>query len=537
VNGDFRMSQGIDFKYVFRVLRRRFYQFFLPFILISAVGTAVVMSLPAIYSADAKILVESQQIPDSLVKSTVTALASERLQVIQQRVLTRDNLLTMVDKFSLFSKRKNLSRSDIVDIMRDRITFQPIDFQMASSKRNDKLTTAFAIQFDYEDPALVEKVANELVKFILEEDVRARSSRASDTTKFLQREAQRLSNDLSLVQSQISEFKLQNTETLPEKLAFNMSLLERTERNVGDLRKELATNEEQQRLVKLEADFRAANGGLALGDADKSLAKQLSDAKLAYSLREKSLAPKHPEMKMLRDAISVLEKKLNEAPVEPSQDVAVSPKQTAEAQLYQAKLVTLIEAHKISEAQLTKSIDDAEKLRAVIVKTPESGAILSVLERKEISLQKDADVMGDKYSQAQLGERLEQDQQAEKFQVIEQPVQPQTPSKPKRLPLLAAVLGLALAAGAVVSGGVELLDKTIRREADVISQLKQRPIVIIPYIKTKSETRGRWLKLLLIIFAWLLLIAAVLFAVNQFYRPVDEIFYRVFELLQLNKLG
>jgi polysaccharide biosynthesis transport protein len=316
-----------------------------------------------------------------------------------------------------------------------------------------------------------------------------------------------------------------------------MSLLERTERNVGDLRKELATNEEQQRLVKLEADFRAANGGLALGDADKSLAKQLSDAKLAYSLREKSLAPKHPEMKMLRDAISVLEKKLNEAPVEPSQDVAVSPKQTAEAQLYQAKLVTLIEAHKISEAQLTKSIDDAEKLRAVIVKTPESGAILSVLERKEISLQKDADVMGDKYSQAQLGERLEQDQQAEKFQVIEQPVQPQTPSKPKRLPLLAAVLGLAVAAGAVVSGGVELLDKTIRREADVISQLKQRPIVIIPYIKTKSETRGRWLKLLLIIFAWLLLIAAVLFAVNQFYRPVDEIFYRVFELLQLNKLG
>ena len=92
MNGDVVMSQGIDFKYVFRVLRRRFYQFFLPFVLLSAIGTVVVMSLPAIYSADAKILVESQQIPDSLVKSTVTALASERLQVIQQRVLTRDNL-------------------------------------------------------------------------------------------------------------------------------------------------------------------------------------------------------------------------------------------------------------------------------------------------------------------------------------------------------------------------------------------------------------------------------------------------------------
>ena len=537
MSGDVRMSQGIDFKYVSRVLRRRFYQFFLPFVLLSALGTVVVMSLPAIYSADAKILVESQQIPDSLVKSTVTALASERLQVIQQRVLTRDNLLTMVDKFSLFANRNNLSRTDIVDIMRDRITFQPIDFQLASSKRNDKLTTAFAIQFDYEDPALVEKVTNELVKFILEEDVRARSSRASDTTKFLQREAERLSNELGTVQSQIAEFKLQNTDTLPEKLAFNMSLLERTERIVSDLQKELATNDEQQRLVKLEADFRAANGGLGIGDADKSLAKKLADLKLEYDIRKKSLAPTHPEMRMLKNAVSVLEKQLNETPAEPSNNAAANTAQGAEAQLYQAKLLSLVEQRKVSETQLAKNLQDAEKLRAVIVKTPESGAVLSVLERRAAALQKDVDVMGDKFSQAQLGERLEQDQQAEKFQVIEQPVQPQTPSKPKRLPLLAAVLGLALAAGGAVSGGAEFLDRSIRREADIINQLKQRPIVIIPYIKTKAESRGRWLKFFIIFLAWLLLIAAILFAVDRFYRPIDEIFYRMFEILQLNKLS
>jgi polysaccharide biosynthesis transport protein len=535
MNGDRKMSQGIDFKYVFRVLRRRFYQFFLPFILLSAVGTAVVMSLPAIYSADAKILVESQQIPDSLVKSTVTALASERLQVIQQRVLTRDNLLTMVDKFSLFSNRKNLSRTDIVDLMRNRILFQPIDFQLPSAKRNDKLTTAFAIQFDYEDPALVEKVTNELVKFILEEDVRARSSRASDTTKFLQRESQRLSNELSLIQNQISDFKLQNTETLPEKLAFNMSLLERTERTIGDLQKELASNDEQQRLVKLEADFKASNGGLGMADADKSVAKKLADAKLEYSLRKTTLAPTHPEIRMLKNAISVLEKQLNEAPPESDKTAASNMPLSADAQLYQAKLVSLAEARKVSEAQLAKSLQDVEKLRSVIIKTPESGAVLSVLERREAALQKDADVMADKYSQAQLGERLEQDQQAEKFQVIEQPVQPQSPSKPKRLPLLAAVFGLALAAGGAVSGGAELLDKTIRREADIISQLKQRPIVIIPYIKTKSETRRRWLKLILILLAWLLLVVVILLAINQFYRPIDEIFYRMLEILNLNK--
>ena len=528
------MSQGIDFKYMWRVFRRRFYLFFIPFIALTGLGTAIVMSLPAIYSADAKILVESQQIPDSLVKSTVTALASERLQIIQQRVLTRDNLLLLVDKYSLFATKKNLSRSDIVDAMRDRVTFQPIDFQMPNAKRkDDKLTTAFAVQFDYEEPDTVVKVVNELTTFILDEDVRTRASRASDTTKFLQREAQRLSNELSAVQTQVSEFKLQNTETLPEKLAFNMSLLERTERTINDLRKDLASNDEQQRLLKLEADFKATSGGVPPIEAEKSLAKKLADAKLEYDIRRSALAETHPEMRRLRDAIKVLEAQIKATPPEQPKSTQATVIQGAEAQFYQAKLDSLGQNRKLSEDQLDKQSKDAEKLRAIIVKTPETGSTLSVLERKQSALQKDVDDMAEKYSAAKLGERLEQDQQAERFQVIEQPVLPQTPSKPKRVPLLGAVFAAALAMGAALSGGAEFLDNTIRREADIIKQLKQRPIVIIPYIKTKSETRRGWFKVFIIILAWLVLIALLLFAIDRYYRPVDELYFHARSLLKL----
>ena len=38
---------------------------------------------------------KSQQIPDELVRSTVTSLVAERIQVIQQRVMTRENLVTV----------------------------------------------------------------------------------------------------------------------------------------------------------------------------------------------------------------------------------------------------------------------------------------------------------------------------------------------------------------------------------------------------------------------------------------------------------
>ena len=70
-------------------LWRMFLRRFWIIALVSVVGLPLVALYaylkPAIYQAEAKILVESQQIPDDLARSTVTADAGERLQLIQQR--------------------------------------------------------------------------------------------------------------------------------------------------------------------------------------------------------------------------------------------------------------------------------------------------------------------------------------------------------------------------------------------------------------------------------------------------------------------
>jgi polysaccharide biosynthesis transport protein len=526
------MSKSIDVSYILGIVRRRFYLFFIPFVLAAIVGTIIVMSLPAIYTADAKILVESQQIPDELVKSTVTALASERLQVIQQRVLTRDNLLSLVDKFELFKTRKDLSKSDIVDLMRERITFVPIDVDVSNRKRrNDQVALAFSIEFNYERADTVVRVVNDLVTFILDEDARTRTSRASDTTKFLQRETQRLASELALVETEISEFKLKNTDTLPEKLDFNMSLLERTERGIADAQKELVMNDEQQRLVKLEATFKNATGGVSSADAAQALSKKLAEVQLEYAVKKTSLAETHPEMKALRETIGVLEKQLQQAPAAETATPTSSNAQGVEAQLYNEKLLSLGHTRKIAADQLDKLQKDAEKLRSIVVKTPETGSALAVLERRQSGLQKSLDDMSARFNQAQLGERLEDDQQAERLQVIEQPVLPTSPSKPKRVPLLAAVMALSLAMGAGASGGAEFLDNTIRRSADIERQLKQRPLVVIPYIRTNSENQRSRLRLFGILAAWFVAIGMVLAGVHMLLRPLDEIFFRIMSLL------
>src|SRR6476469_7983763 len=101
------------------LLKRRWAYFFIPFLLVASAGAGVALLLPATYSSEGKILVQSQQIPTELVRPTVTSAAQERIQVIEQRTMTRDNLIAIADKFQLFpDKRSLISASQLVELMR-----------------------------------------------------------------------------------------------------------------------------------------------------------------------------------------------------------------------------------------------------------------------------------------------------------------------------------------------------------------------------------------------------------------------------------
>jgi uncharacterized protein involved in exopolysaccharide biosynthesis len=74
--------------------------------------------------------------------------------------------------------------------------------------RGDNPTIVFTVGFEYSDPQTASRVANELVTRILNEDLRDRTSRATDTTKFLAREVQKLQADNAAVDAKIALAKL-----------------------------------------------------------------------------------------------------------------------------------------------------------------------------------------------------------------------------------------------------------------------------------------------------------------------------------------
>ena len=196
--------------FYWNLIKRRALFFFIPFILVLPAGLAVAVLLPATYESVGKILVESQQIPTELVRPTVTSAAAERIQVMEQRTMTRDNLLAIADKFKLFpEKRALMSPSQLVELMRKSAKIAPLAQPLAFSQARDaNPTIIFTVSFESSDPQTAAKVANELVTRILNEDLRDRTSRASDTTKFLAKEVQRLQADNAAIDARISQAKL-----------------------------------------------------------------------------------------------------------------------------------------------------------------------------------------------------------------------------------------------------------------------------------------------------------------------------------------
>jgi uncharacterized protein involved in exopolysaccharide biosynthesis len=252
------LDQGGEFispSHLFDILKRRALYFAIPFLSILAIGSLVTIAWPAKYLSEGKILISSQEIPRDLVRPTVAALSNERIQYIQQRIMTRDNLLAMAKKFNIsMGWQGRISGTDLVDFIRSRILIKPLELTLQGER---KQAIAFTVGFEYEQPQTATRVANELVTMILDQDVRSRTNFASETTRFLAQEVKRLEDQLNAINVQIKE--------------------------------------------------RESSLGGALTDTDNS-AKSLASLKAQLVIKTAIYSASHPEIRALKRQIEALEK-------------------------------------------------------------------------------------------------------------------------------------------------------------------------------------------------------------------------------------
>src|SRR6185436_12614865 len=95
-----------SFDTLLQVARRRKWLIVVPTLLIGGLGLLLVAMMPNLYRSDTLILVVPQRVPESYVRSTVTARIEDRLQSISQQILSRTKLEQIISDFNLYPQER-----------------------------------------------------------------------------------------------------------------------------------------------------------------------------------------------------------------------------------------------------------------------------------------------------------------------------------------------------------------------------------------------------------------------------------------------
>jgi uncharacterized protein involved in exopolysaccharide biosynthesis len=292
---------ALSFSEIMAVVRRRFAIFANTFVALLSLSVLLAFGLPSVYESTATILIEQQNIPDDLVQSTITTYADERIQVISQRVMSTDNLASLIQRHELYGYGEDdESIATKVMELKESIEVEPIsaDVFNQSSGRPSRATIAFTVTVRHEEPKVVHTLATEVTDLFLEENKRSRAEQTRETVAFLQSQSAAYQSEIDRIEGEIAEFKSEYQGMLPENVDLNLQALEREERRLTEVRAEIRTQEERIRYLQDERRMLLTEAGGAV-DRMAELQEEFARVSAKY-------APNHPDVLRLRREIEIL---------------------------------------------------------------------------------------------------------------------------------------------------------------------------------------------------------------------------------------
>jgi len=511
------------------IIKRRWLYFLVPFILISAISAVIAIMIPPVYQSKGIILIESQQIPSQIVQSTVTGYVNERIQVIKQRILVRQSLLEVINKYGLFSKDKDkLSVSEQIELLREQIEVSPVvdDFGRQRVGRNGAVI-AFNLGYEHREPLKAQAVANELVTLFLDENVKTRTARAAETTEFLNEEVKKLKSQLEKIEQEIVLFKEENSDALPENLGLNTSILERTENSIKTSKQRI--DQIHQEIKFLEIELSAAKKTPNINQDQVVVLtpeQKLAQLQLTYSELTSEYTDHHPDVKKVIREIELITKEI-EQPKAASDHAKTQKELGIDVARIHAQMEALNREIKTLNAQIVEQEEKRQNLEKVILKTPQvKNALLSLTRDYDNTLAQFKEMQA-KELDADLAVSLEQQNKAERFTLIEAPLKPEAPIRPNRVKVFSAGLLIALLIGAGLVFLLELLNHQVWGEDAITRIISQRPLISIPYIQTSDELRKKRSLLIKLGMLFMVLLMMALLSLHVLYMPLDLLFYKI----------
>lgn len=507
-------QQGMTFDDFREALKRRKWSIILPAITIFGIAVLLAVALPRTYKSISTILIEEQEIPREFVSGIVAGYAEQRLQSINQQVMSAPKLMEIINRFNLYKELKNkLSVEEIINKMRKDIKFETISADVGKAKA---ATIAFSLSYSGKTPGEVQQVANVLASLYLEENIRVRQQQTGGTMKFLEEEMNAVQAELAGIDAKIAAFKRRNLDALPELSQVNLQGSDRLEFEIDRLNDQLRTLMERERY--LETQLAATPAELA--DGDKA---RLRELKLQLGNLKSRFSDEYPDVIKTKNEIASLQKQMQSAgkdtsPAKPDNPAYV----TLDSQL--ASTRSEIDSVK-RQVELATQKKGGYRRRIEASPRVEEGYKTLAGERNNLQLKYD-DLMK-KYMEAKVASGLEKGQMGERFTIIDPARLPEKPVSPNVPAIIFIGLILGVGVGVGLAAFQEFNDQSVRTPEALTRATGLTVLASIPEIAPWQGTnpaRKRWA---VVIVAILIAIAGALLLFHFFIMDLDVLWAKL----------
>ena len=226
------------------------------------VAVVVAFLWPDTYVSQAILRITPQQISASLVPTVVNMQMQQRLQQMQQEILSRGSLQELIQRPSLDLYRKERQRYPMEDVIQDMrtksIRIQPIEVPGGAGP--GRIASAFTISFSYPDRFKAQAVVRELVTKFTEQNARVQKTQANLTSQFLGDEMKQAKDRVDTLEQALMKFKMENMGRLPEQFQANVAQLNTYQMMVSQANEGLSRLQQQK--LQIETQIQNNNTNL-----------------------------------------------------------------------------------------------------------------------------------------------------------------------------------------------------------------------------------------------------------------------------------
>ena len=307
-------------------------------------------SRPDTYETAAVIQVESAAVQGAEAQRNSAAAAT--LQLIEQRLTTRENLAVVIERHGLYAELP-MSIDKKIDMLRTAVSFQGVDSAAGQGFGESRNLSAILVFARMGDPELAARVANDFAQGILDQSAAGQRARADQNVAFFRQEVARIGDEIARLETETVAYKNDNAGNLPELRDARRDEMVSLETDLRRL---------QQDMVALNGEAAQINAKATLRETDRRALEDIAARRAVLDAQIASAADRQAKIEAelaaspeVEQALAGYERQLDQ--LRSQQDAATARMVQAEtdarlAELQQAERFTLLERAIVPESAL-----------------------------------------------------------------------------------------------------------------------------------------------------------------------------------------